>query len=517
MLSLSATAQTRSPYSSNILPKNGDQNGLSFPCRPTYPDAGKVVQFTDSLKAQTTFMEWDFGDGSTSTVRNPNHSFSAVRTYNVTLMVTNSACTNSKSVAVSIGLVEAIKAASPSFEDVKSAIARARAGDTVLVPAGTATWNRPLVITKGIKLIGAGIGQTVITGNYAATGDYFQTTYYLISYAPANPALNEPFRLSGFTFNSNYLCYGLMLKNLTNSPITKVRVDHCKFVNQLEPKGVGLWVYGHVYGVIDNSEVEYVRTFGLDANSWTYHTFDYGTPDNFYVEDCTIAMTVSRGTTINHILAYGEGGSRYCFRHNDITVAAESGFNQLFDAHGNQPSHHGTAGVEVYDNVINAQNKDLELGQLRGGKGLFYNNIVFNSHGSVWLKIREEYLDSISTPSSNVISGQSQHVSDSYFWGNRYAGGASRLVAYVGEALDYGGTVGVTPRANAHFWDENPSFDGTTGVGVGLLADRPTTCTKGVAFWATDTKTLYKCTATNVWTEFYKPYPYPHPLRSPRD
>ncbi len=75
-------------------------------------------------------------------------------------------------------------------------------------------------------------------------------------------------------------------------------------------------------------------------------------------------------------------------------------------------------------------------------------------------------------------------------------------------------------------------FDGTTGTGWGTKARRPTTCTTGVAYWATDegswntsssnpygvqqsgaSGNLYKCTATNTWTLYYTPYTYPHPFQ----
>ncbi len=64
-------------------------------------------------------------------------------------------------------------------------------------------------------------------------------------------------------------------------------------------------------------------------------------------------------------------------------------------------------------------------------------------------------------------------------------------------------------------------FNGTTGTGFGTLANRPTTCTTGVGYWATDQGTwnnggaggvLYICTATNTWSVGYTPYTYPHPL-----
>jgi len=58
------------------------------------------------------------------------------------------------------------------------------------------------------------------------------------------------------------------------------------------------------------------------------------------------------------------------------------------------------------------------------------------------------------------------------------------------------------------------SFTGTTGVGSGLFSARPSACTPGVAYWATDQNTLYQCSAANNWAPYYTPYTYPHPLVS---
>jgi len=87
-------------------------------------------------------------------------------------------------------------------------------------------------------------------------------------------------------------------------------------------------------------------------------------------------------------------------------------------------------------------------------------------------------------------------------------------------------------EANRDFYNYTTSFDGTSGVGCGTLANRPDTCTTGVGYWATDQSctdltgmvgvnpttpiagTLYKCTATDTWEEYYTPYTYPHPLRT---
>ena len=78
-----------------------------------------------------------------------------------------------------------------------------------------------------------------------------------------------------------------------------------------------------------------------------------------------------------------------------------------------------------------------------------------------------------------------------------------------------------TPHAQTS--PTNP-FNGASGVGFGTLANRPTTCTSGVGYWATDQGswnqssngfgqgTLYVCTSTNTWTLYYTPFTYPYPL-----
>jgi hypothetical protein len=77
--------------------------------------------------------------------------------------------------------------------------------------------------------------------------------------------------------------------------------------------------------------------------------------------------------------------------------------------------------------------------------------------------------------------------------------------------------------ANRDYYNGTASFTGATGVGVGTMALRPSSCTTGVAYWATDQGNwnqsgsggqgqLYRCSAPNTWTLYYTPYTYPHPL-----
>ncbi len=52
---------------------------------------GESVQFTDNSANIPTSWSWDFGNGVTSTLKNPSHIYSLAGTYTVTLIVTNSA------------------------------------------------------------------------------------------------------------------------------------------------------------------------------------------------------------------------------------------------------------------------------------------------------------------------------------------------------------------------------------------------------------------------------------------
>jgi PKD repeat protein len=66
----------------------------NFAASPTTGYRPLMVQFTDTSTGSPTLWSWSFGDGGTSTDRNPQHMYTNAGTYTVRLTVTNAAGSN---------------------------------------------------------------------------------------------------------------------------------------------------------------------------------------------------------------------------------------------------------------------------------------------------------------------------------------------------------------------------------------------------------------------------------------
>jgi hypothetical protein len=430
-------------------------------------------------------------------------------------------------VTVAASYAAVINAASVSYSDINAAITGASNGDMVVVPSGTATWSSTLSINKNIVLAGAGVGNTVITSNIGSS--------YLIIYTPStivgSPSTTPSFRVTGFTFNCNERSGGINLRNMTTSKHYNVRIDHNKFTGS---KDRNILINGLVFGVIDNNEViagSGIKIFDCYADNdktWNALTsYTPGTADNIYYEDNSITDTDTPHSS-------GQG-SRYVARYNTYTFNGAT--NPWFDMHGNQhncPStctyeNWGTMGAEIYGNIATYGARTggwtTTMFDHRGGKAFIFNNkVTGNIQSTAQFHVREEFGDS-DTP-IYINTGKVQKVTDSYYWNNRQD---STLIKAT-ESEDCCNAI----AENSDFYNQNTSFNGTVGMGCGTLSNRPASCTTGVGYWATDQDcssvdsasvgvnpsspingTLWKCTTTNVWTEYYTPYTYPHPLRTP--
>jgi hypothetical protein len=424
-----------------------------------------------------------------------------------------------------------INAVSCSQANVQSAINSASSGDIVSIPPGNCTWTTGVTINKQITLQGAGKTGTIITWN---TGG-----------AAINPVdgINS-WRLTGIGFTRS--TGGEFVKINMDVGSTGWRIDNCDFTSTASAFYYGILTYGSSwvplsYGLIDNNTFTNV-IIGVSGNacSSTYNknwssNLNLGSDQAVYIENNIINHTI-----VGAELFDGNCGGKIVFRYNTA-----SGPN--FAVHSVQSdTFRGMRSWEVYNNSLTGATGGWVVATLRGGTGLVFNNTISGTYSNEYF-----FLDNVRSCSASTtfcdgtraidgnFTGQkgypcrdqigrstdafqwgsqipSQSLSPAYFWNNKRSGVEVPAQARNTCTDQYNFHI----LANRDFYNYNASFNGTIGVGMGLLADRPVTCTTnpnesggGVGYWATDTNTLYRCSAKDTWTVHYKPYTYPHPLR----
>lgn len=426
-----------------------------------------------------------------------------------------------------------INASSCSQSHVQEAINSSQTNDTVLVPAGSCNWSSKISVpsSKKITVQGAGIDQTVISRSGT-----------LVKLNASGS------RLTGFTF----LGGGIEVQG------TGWRIDHCKIYSEStlvfievsssdEANGI------HPEGLIDNCILHNTRVVTvagamLNERDWQHRYWNaplnLGTTNNtIYIEDCNITSTVTNNIDASY-------GGAYVARFNTIT-------KMQIEVHSVQATMRAGRKWEIYANQIENPGSNYWCPFfIRGGTGVIWGNTLSGNwtYKQVWVDNVRSYCsrgdggqcDGTSSWDGNVDDpvygntgwpcrdqiGRStddwlwtdsnpyptQSSDPAYLWLNRTEGNILP-VSVVNNCGDY-------IKPNRDYYNEVAIFDGSSGTGYGTLANRPSTCTTGVAYWATDqgewNKTpggeqgvLYKCTSTDTWKKYYEPYEYPHPLSKP--
>ena len=75
----------------------------AFTYTPASPSLGQAVQFTDGSTGNPTSWSWDFGDGSTSTLRHPTHVFGVAGSFRVSLTAADGSRSNTVSQTLGVG------------------------------------------------------------------------------------------------------------------------------------------------------------------------------------------------------------------------------------------------------------------------------------------------------------------------------------------------------------------------------------------------------------------------------
>jgi hypothetical protein len=437
--------------------------------------------------------------------------------------------------------------ATPDRSSVATCVSNARNGDTVNVSAGSASWSSNIDIQdKAVSVIGAGAGKTII-GSKAFT------------------LTNSGSRISGFTFN---LSPGSGYFQLEGS--VGFRIDHNTI--SLTSAETAVLAYGQggkpVEGLIDNNNITYGRVVyygdnnspGTAGNNRWAEPLDIATSKAIYVEDNVINWPDgSSGGYLNHM--DGNYGCRYVARFNSINGGR-------FEAHSLQgDDSRGCRLWEIYNNTMTntASKPGYRPFLIRGGTGMIFHNTTDGRYLNETLDI--DNARSFEVSIENQVSRFGMCDGSSFIDGNVGGQHGWPCRDQIGRSTDasiwnYGSPAPAQASYPAFIWrNTNPSgelrvnlncdnsgipcsiqstyhivadrdyyiykagFNGTSGVGEGTLAQRPTTCTVGVGYWATDQGEwnskhagadgqLYRCTSANTWTLWYKPYAYPHPLQA---
>ncbi|HEY6871376.1 MAG TPA: PKD domain-containing protein [Geobacteraceae bacterium] len=119
------------------------------------------VNFTDLTTNSPTAWHWDFGDGVTSASRNPSHAYTNQGTYTVSLNVTNSLGTYTKTktsyITVQAGTTYPVKIASATptyYSSLQAAYNAAADGSTIQCQAVSLTENVSFNANKSVTIAG---------------------------------------------------------------------------------------------------------------------------------------------------------------------------------------------------------------------------------------------------------------------------------------------------------------------------------------------------------------------------
>ena len=414
----------------------------------------------------------------------------------------------------------------------------------------------------------SGSDTTVIIDNISHSGGDANVMVF-------NVAAGKSLRLTGFALLQNGSSSSSNEMILIAGPSTSIRIDHIHTYMQMGSYQVK---FLNSYGLLDHNFFEGTGGWGGISihRPWTSGAGDeqwaeadqFGTANFVYVEDSQF---------LNSGIGDSQDGGRYVMRHNSM-LSSQSPGPQMAN-HGLDASNgRSTRAGEVYLNSM-VSTVSGGLGQPtfsnNGGPTLFWGNTVtqyqsglgvdytrkdnstynYGTPPSLWGNCSSSggngWDQNLSAPSGyacmdqpgrgqgdlatgwlpavcnstlgcSTYNGQwlRQALSPIYVWANNFTTASSHSGLLVGNLAaplvsdnrDYYQQFGTGA--------EPGSFDGTAGIGEGLLSARVSTCTAGpggntpgVGYWATDQNTLYVCNPTNTWTAYYTPYTYPHPLQ----
>jgi hypothetical protein len=454
--------------------------------------------------------------------------------------------------------------AGSSPAQIQSAVDSASDGATITLANGSYNLGSAISFDNrnGISVVCATVGgcTVAVSNNNVFTNDFC---------ASSRPNL---FRISGFNFTGSVGTAAIWM--YCNQDLQQVRIDH----NDFSIAGSQIAVLfgetssaGRVFGVVDHNNCHGANNFMCMKNisgndSW--FSGAQGSANSLFFEDNTCNFTTNSDLGTGCLDVWR--GNSTVARFNTITRSRIVNHSYC---------HSGPYNSEVYGNKINDPNptadnyRNIHF-QGAGEEIAFGNTVELEPNGNTIVVQHFRGDSSTATSEGSCVNqcngtvtgtgADPDHANDLnragqsgypcwhqpgrdkngvlkplyIFMNHNAAGTKADLVLNSGNLApsqvaanrDYYNAVSASAQTSS-----SSPFNGTTGVGFGTLANRPTTCTAtpqaadaghgGVGYWATDQGSwnksgngfgqgiLYSCTATNTWTVAYTPYTYPHPLQ----
>ena len=425
--------------------------------------------------------------------------------------------------------------------DVSNVITSATDGAVVTFANGTYSWSSVWTpsLTKGITFICANAATCTVTSSATLFGFNSGTS-------------SKFYRMSGFTFSSaGSFLFWTCPAGGCSGVISNVRIDHNSFS--------GISSSGTVIALGENTSTQYIYG-SIDHNTFSNATSfvmvqifgaidpsppasQQGTKNNMFVEDNTMSVTTMTDTGSGAVDGWGPMAAMV-FRNNTITNALPTIHSaETVGAHGN-----GASNWEVYGNHVtmnsgadpSVQDGFRSIHHQGSHEELFYNNNFtpltepINADAlSLAANYPPQYTGSYPTIYQPGRDYLAQLLYPVYTWNNRDTNNSNKVPAadesgfptYFAPNRDWYDETGKGPQSSS-----TSPFNGSSGVGFGTLANRPSSCTPtpsvlgpdqgrgGVGYFATDVGpqgsnggTLFACTSTNTWSQWWAEYQYPHP------
>jgi hypothetical protein len=468
----------------------------------------------------------------------------------VVLMVGSSA---SPAAAACSGSSPTRTAASASRTDVNDCLTAATSGDTIRVPAGSATWSSALTLpAKDLEIIGASV-ITCTNGSSSASPVTCTASNSTNITCSSGACFALPFtgthRVSGFTILG--ASEGGFVSVYT-SPVNSAkhfRIDHNRIVSNsgwADMQLIGGTNCVHPQGVIDNNIMVDISiqpqgtdpgdSLGEGYGDCQHPLWAQPPPLGSMNHVVYVERNQWQNTSGNINSMDSNHAGRYVARFNNITSGRHT-----FEIHGVQGSNRGSQLTEIYENAASGLSGFSGSLFWRGGTGVAFNNRQASafSFGILFTNDRSELDDSIPTFGNcdGSHTGVDQNASGQRGWHCRDQPGVGYdatewdhspvrawnqvlMPVYVWGNLTGGAAMDVdvdgVGDADFHIQQNRDFYEASSGSTL------PGSCTVGQGFWKTNESDwnslrtgadgrLYKCTSATTWTVYYTPLAYPHP------